>query len=1003
MPTDSAHWLELAEFARCEPSALVFRALAALLDTWPGDDQGAAIEYADKLLRTWPDAVRLAPWSWCKAVSRGAVPPTWPLVRALELSSGHLTKGTVNVARVAHHASLEQITVLQVPFYSDFAELSFLYHRPETFPALKTLRAADKYDDGDVQALAASPLWRTLETFDLGILGDSLLHKDASRIVPQLDQQAPVRHLMLRSADLVKMWKAAAPSQLRSVAVFIRSVDEALALAARPELSRLTALSIAFRCGFNGSAPFEPFLGNIIEADEAAANAFFDRARLDRLEQLALVGYSAGYWGREGLGRGGLTALIASGLLQRLKHLRLELLPIGDEGVVALAPALGHQLQTLELVDIYCKGDGAAALTASPCLSALRRLDVSANRIDAERFVRMASIPMPYLQSLDLSGPRVNPYYGGVGQQPVLNAGAAAWANSGNAERLTELRLSNCHLTDEALTAILQSPRLSRLEQLDLSHNSFTAAAIARAVGSPLWQTLRELGLQDCRLDDAAVEALTRVPRAPALRSLQLAYNSIGPKGAAALGRWPALARVWQLDLHDNFIGDDGLIALAGSPYLGRLLELDLEQDTWNSRKFTFGDRAARALAAAPALARLDSLFSGCVDEYHATAYSPGFTKDGLGALRAALRMRPAFRACCGDFSGLSEYLELGEFDAGAELTDGDFRSHPFTLYDKEDATGEHRMQQVRYPGADVPLAADKPPQIRPYLPELSLDDDDIIEGLEFLDPIPKTDTTATLNLSLKDPQRQLPGQVGKWVADALGSIFRTAGLGSFEPSGSSLREEEDGSMVPTTVAFSVGFKGDPERALQLVRETLWWVGATANATLDRLPLALGQSPDTTESRFLQLAVPKVARWQFDGHRGHRIDRLPFTTAQREGIRRILSDFGTEPAHGWTEAVTRDGGRLTVYTKYLDDSVDLDSLDILVEVLTPEVSRLIYRLIHDGAMMLLPMAFAATEEVARTIDCDWPKVEVIASAATLHDVLARGPYHWWSRSLRRLS
>ena len=44
------HWLELTEFAHCEPNALAFRALVALLDTWPGDDQTAAIAYADKLL-----------------------------------------------------------------------------------------------------------------------------------------------------------------------------------------------------------------------------------------------------------------------------------------------------------------------------------------------------------------------------------------------------------------------------------------------------------------------------------------------------------------------------------------------------------------------------------------------------------------------------------------------------------------------------------------------------------------------------------------------------------------------------------------------------------------------------------------------------------------------------------------------------------------------------------------------------------------------------------------
>ena len=169
-------------------------------------------------------------------------------------------------------------------------------------------------------------------------------------------------------------------------------------------------------------------------------------------------------------------------------------------------------------------------------------------------------------------------------------------------------------------------------------------------------------------------------------------------------------------------------------------------------------------------------------------------------------------------------------------------------------------------------------------------------------------------------------------------------------------------------------------------------------------PLSLSQPPVTTASRFLQLAVPKITRWQFGGEPGHRIDRLPFSTVQREGVRRILADFrAAEPAAGWAEVATGDGGRLAIYIKYLNDSADFNALNILVEALTPETSRLIHRLMHECALMLLPMAFAATLEAARTIDCDWPKVEVVESAATLHETLARGPYQWWRRKRKRLS
>lgn len=47
---DSDPWLELNELAQCEPSGVAFRALVALLDTWPGEGQAAAIEHANRLL-----------------------------------------------------------------------------------------------------------------------------------------------------------------------------------------------------------------------------------------------------------------------------------------------------------------------------------------------------------------------------------------------------------------------------------------------------------------------------------------------------------------------------------------------------------------------------------------------------------------------------------------------------------------------------------------------------------------------------------------------------------------------------------------------------------------------------------------------------------------------------------------------------------------------------------------------------------------------------------------
>src|SRR5262249_17731017 len=160
--------------------------------------------------------------------------------------------------------------------------------------------------------------------------------------------------------------------------------------------------------------------------------------------------------------------------------------------------------------------------------------------------------------------------------------------------------------------------------------------------------------------------------------------------------------------------------------------------DCWNSRAFTFNDKAAKALAASKSLSRLDSLFSGCVDEYHGTAYSPGFSKAGLDAIRPSKSMRPAFKAACSAFSGISEYFESAELNEGAELNDHDFRNQPFTLIETEAKRGERRMRQVYlHSEAKKPFDHTKPPKISPSVPEPGPDEGDVVEGLEFVDPTP--------------------------------------------------------------------------------------------------------------------------------------------------------------------------------------------------------------------------------------------------------------------------
>jgi hypothetical protein len=85
----------------------------------------------------------------------------------------------------------------------------------------------------------------------------------------------------------------------------------------------------------------------------------------------------------------------------------------------------------------------------------------------------------------------------------------------------------------------------------------------------------------------------------------------------------------------------------------------------------------------------------------------------------------------------------------------------------------------------------------------------------------------------------------------------------------------------------------------------------------------------------------------------------------------------------------------TLHTRYLKDGPDYNTLNCFLDVLTPQVGELVYRLMQEGAFMAWPMALAANEDVAKAIDCDWPRVTIVPSAAELHEYLSRGPYQWW--------
>ena len=609
-----------------------------------------------------------------------------------------------------------------------------------------------------------------------------------------------------------------------------------------------------------------------------------------------------GYCGREGIGSLGLGSLISSGLLGRLRHLRLELLPLGDDGVAAISPALNPNLETLEIINVYCKEDGACALSRSPCM-----------------------------------------------------------------------------------------PSLSRL---DHSHSQFTEDGIRGAMReSSLWNSLRTLTLNDCRLGNEEVRELTRVPDAPRLRSLGLAYNSIGPSGTKSLADWQPLRGVWKIDLHDNLIGDDGLVAILESKNLSRLLELDLEQDCWNSRTFSFRDEASSKFANSPVLRRLDCIFSGCVDEYHGAAYSPGLTKESIKRIRALDWIRPALWASLSDFSQIDEYHDSGEFDESKELDDHDFRGSPFQLNEREAGQEPQRMQQIRSPEHKSKDTSRSEPKISEF-GTLDFEIKDEIEGIENLDPIPVVDHHLSLSLPLEDDDRPLPEQAGKIAADTIRSIFHDCEMGTFDVGGGSSRIDDHGETIPTDTRFHVAIAGNPFPAIEVIRDTFWWLGVSQRASLTEFELTLDRAPESVTTKLIQFVKPKVLRWPS----GYRVDRKPFTIDQFDEFDNLIMEIeGAKTVDGWMKFSTANAGCARIYTKHFDGVKELFELNMIVETLSYEMTSIVFQIMRSLGVVIFPMMIACRDAAVDSFNCEWPKVEMVGSIDELHEILSAGPYKWWNR------
>ncbi len=203
-------------------------------------------------------------------------------------------------------------------------------------------------------------------------------------------------------------------------------------------------------------------------------------------------------------------------------------------------------------------------------------------------------------------------------------AGLSRIAECPGLARVRELVISQLHLSDETLLAVLASPHLSGLRRLHVVCGRPTAASLVAACRLPALERLtfnssipqpldpggtralarlsglRSLELKGWHIADDAARALW-AGSYPALRALTLRDCGIGPGGLEGLGDGGCLPALELLDLRQNVLADGGAEALARATRWTRLRWLQLSRNV-------IGARGAAALAGASHLTSLETL-----------------------------------------------------------------------------------------------------------------------------------------------------------------------------------------------------------------------------------------------------------------------------------------------------------------------------------------------------------------------------------------------------------
>lgn len=511
------------------PSQQGWQALCEALEQAPVEAQDALVSYAQDLLRGWPDALRVAPWRWLRALTRAGEDSArfgalLTLVREVQVGG----YGVSDALAMALAQAPLQLSALTLEGALSASSATALLRAPwRAGLRVLSLRGA-RLDHDAMSALTQGPPWLALEALTLRGAG-------------------------LDGRSLTALALASTMTRLRRLHLEGNQPGEAgaRALAQARWMEQLEAL------GLGGGAREQLGAGIGPEGLRALSDAGLPWA----LTRLSLPGNAIGEegitrWAGALVAREAIVEVLAlsqnmiwprciAPLAQALpttRRLTLSHNPLGQEGLRAMDHAGLSRLEALA-IDGCDAGDGRApsagwsALLGARHLAGLKAMSARHNRLVADDMRGFERASMQ-LERAQLDG------------NALGDDGVYALTRASSMGGLKALELGGCQVGARGARCLATAPGVSAMEALGLRDNALGDGGLRALLEGGDWQRLRALDLSRCGLSDGGANFLAQQPVLGQLERLGLEGNALSAAGYEALARsvWAPerLRRVWR-------------------------------------------------------------------------------------------------------------------------------------------------------------------------------------------------------------------------------------------------------------------------------------------------------------------------------------------------------------------------------------------------------------------------------------------------------------------------